>query len=847
MKRLISLLLLSSLLLTLPVHAADTDAASLWSRVEPGGAYVTCRLPYPEGDELLWSDQNALYVRYADTKEPVALSSQYLRGALYATVPVNQAARTLEVVQGEATKFEDCYAVWTQNGLTHKSYSNAPLGTDALNLRGLFLGDGSGNLHPDAVITRAEAFTVLCRLLGIPLEGEVWSDWYYVNSQSTGFADVAPSAWYYPTAAAAKVYGLTNEPTYFRPDDLVTRGEFTVMLDRAMKQIGWLAEGKEAKELSFKDADSIPDWAKEAYLALEPHSVRMETLRDSQIIGEFGPEQDSYAEHALGATRGEVIEAVYDALRWLPCYPTQTAIDWGFDQVMPVIDGSTSTYPYTQAVYGALFSNYDNHASYPASHSKSYYSYDRLISGEADILFISTKPTEDTLRKAKAAGVELELIPIAHDAMVFFTNGANPVEGLTSAQIQSVYIENKYTNWNQLGGPDAKFIPYCRNMDSGSQAQMEEFFLHGSAIHPDIKRETTSVSMASVLTNVWEAHSESPLTYALGYSIYYYYQASSPILLSSDNDLKLLAIDGVYPTAETIADGSYPLAGYNYAVVRSDEPEGSPARRMVEFMLSGAGQDCVVSAGFGALTPTPTAFLTELKEADVTAVNWAFERADHPTAAGIVSLLNAAADNITQEPEGEKALTFWALDLTLAPNRFSVTDSTLTLSAGSAENKVNISSWSSGVPFESVWVESPSLYRIVRACMDTPDGPVDEAALAKYRTEVELHLEVPQQTGNAVTYRNEATSFYLLTENKAISAQAYALNFVKIVTPAEKAYVLLAGGEYLDSTLRIHDDDGGCLLVVDGQSRGFYSREWVEKNLTGFQTQAELLAALHAK
>ena len=63
--------------------------------------------------------------------------------------------------------------------------------------------------------------------------------------------------------------------------------------------------------------------------------------------------------------------------------------------------------------------------------------------------------------------------------------------------------------------------------------------------------------------------------------------------LSSEEGLKLLAIDGVYPTDATIADGTYPLAGYNYAVVRADEPKDSPARKMVQFLLSEAGQQCV--------------------------------------------------------------------------------------------------------------------------------------------------------------------------------------------------------------------------------------------------------------
>ena len=448
-----------------------------------------------------------------------------------------------------------------------------------------------GCLNPDQAISRAEAFAILCRLLSLKPDGD------------PGFADVSPGDWYYETASAAKAAGLTVETEYFAPLRPVTRGEFTLMLCRAMKTVGWLGETEGDREaLNVVDADAVPDWNLDAYTAFGQWNLGMFTYQDTGEFDEFGgPVQEALAQQEVDAKRGEIIEFIYDVLRFLPVYPTQTAIEWGFDKEMPAIDGSTSTLPYTNVVYGALFINSNKHPSHPGKHSKSYYSYERLISGEADILFISTKPTEDTLAKAAAAGVELELIPIAHDAMVFFTNSENSMENLTMEQIRSIYVDNAYDNWSELGGPDAGLIPYCRNPDSGSQAQMEEFFLKGDEIHPDIRRETTAISMASVLTDVWEARTDDPLAYALGYSIYYYYQSASYLLLPSMDTLKLLSVNGIYPTDETIADGSYPLAGYNYAVVRADEPENSLTRRMVEFMLSEAGQQCVVNAGFGAL------------------------------------------------------------------------------------------------------------------------------------------------------------------------------------------------------------------------------------------------------
>ena len=168
----------------------------------------------------------------------------------------------------------------------------------------------------------------------------------------------------------------------------------------------------------------------------------------------------------------------------------------------------------------------------------------------------------------------------------------------------------KYTNWNQIGGPDAELLPYRRNTDSGSHALMEQYFLEGGklSLSPDVHNVLTSYAMSSALTDVAGAMTTDPLAYAMGYSVYYYYVNSYWLLGDAGGgELKLLAVDGVLPSDETIADGSYPLAGYNYLVLRAGEPEDAPARRLAEFMVSEAGQTCVGSAGFGPLSSGPQA------------------------------------------------------------------------------------------------------------------------------------------------------------------------------------------------------------------------------------------------
>ena len=579
-RKLIALLLCAMLAcsLVLPVSAAEEP---LWSREEPGGNYVTYRLPIAGWQDMDWLTLSDQAVRYADTKEPVPLTAMVEYGGyLFATVPVRDKDRPLEVFTAQATQFRDEFSDWGKGELIY----DPPFGTDALNVRGVLLGDAQGNLRAKATLTRAEAFTLIVRLLSLEPAGD------------PGYADVQPGDWYYDAVSAARAAGIAAADQKFNPLRPVTRAEFTTMVYRAMRQVGWVTAPETVDVGFLDDGADIPAWAAEAYTVIGAQFGIYDAT-----YGPYGDATAMYAKPSQPALREDVIDLLYYAVRMLPVYPTQAAIDTGFDERMPVMDGSTSTYPYTRMVYHALFHNAQRHPQYPEKHSKSYASYQKLIAGENDLLFVAAPPSEAIVQEAKAAGVELELIPIAYDAMVFFTNGGNAIEGLTSAQITEIYTKNAVENWSELGGPDAALVPYCRNLDSGSQALMERYFLGDKELHPDLLEETVSVAMESIITDVHYAGKADPLTYALGYSIYYYYMTARWLVLPSEDSLKLLAIDGVLPSEQTIADGSYPLADYNYAVVRKDAAEGSLARKMAAFMLTPVGQNCVSNAGYGPI------------------------------------------------------------------------------------------------------------------------------------------------------------------------------------------------------------------------------------------------------
>ena len=550
-------------------------------------AFVRVSVPCPEGEELFRTDYQTyshIMARYADDKTPIPLSS-YFDGNVFATIPVENSNRPVEWFVADELEFSD------YNEEMFEFYIMSQLSAT-----GVIKGDEQGRALPLDNVTRAEATAMVMRLIGVD-----------IADVDSGFDDVAPDEWYAGVIASARQLGIVAGDTdkTFSPNRNVSREEITTMVARALWQTGMAVEDREitpsalAERIRVEDADALSNWALGAYKTIGSYAPN-DMAETDRLDAEGIPVTEYYLNPQKYATRYEIADVIHRSIENLQIYPSQAAIKFGFDKAMPVIDGSTSTYPFTQTVYSSLFEGGWAHPQRPDKHSKSHQSYEKLINGEIDMMFASVYPASDVLEMVEEKGVELELIPIAYDAMIFFTNADNPATSLTKEQISQIYVKNAYANWQEVGGSDALLYPYCRNNDSGSHAQMERHFLNGNEIHERIQQETTSVTMANVLTDVMSAQTDEPLGYALGYSIYYYYH-NMDLFYNTSTELKLLAIDGVFPTDETIANGTYPLSNNTYIAIRNDQPADSPVRKMAEFMLTKQGQDCVEQAGFGRL------------------------------------------------------------------------------------------------------------------------------------------------------------------------------------------------------------------------------------------------------
>lgn len=262
------------------------------------------------------------------------------------------------------------------------------------------------------------------------------------------------------------------------------------------------------------------------------------------------------------------------------------------------LDGATALYPvyasFVQAVYPEDTDRYSPFQS-AVECTGTVTAYERLIRREVDVIFAAA-PSQQQLDMAREAGMELHLTPIGREAFVFFVNSKNPVESLSVEEIQKIYT-GECTNWRQVGGKNWSIRPFQRMENSGSQSALLRMMDGLPLMEPE--QEDRVASMGGIIR---EVASYRNYRNAIGFSFRFYTTE-----MAASDDIRLLALDGVAPTVQSIRDGSYPLTSEFYAVTGA--PAGQPAPQesnpdLAEFLSwvqSRQGQEIIEMAGYVGL------------------------------------------------------------------------------------------------------------------------------------------------------------------------------------------------------------------------------------------------------
>lgn len=257
----------------------------------------------------------------------------------------------------------------------------------------------------------------------------------------------------------------------------------------------------------------------------------------------------------------------------------------------PKVDASTATQPLANA-FIKDFTGEDVNTD-KLEYTKTHSAYEKLINGEVDLILV-TEPSRDELQLAEDKGIEFEVIPVVKEGFVFFVNEKNKVEDLTLKQIQDIY-SGKTTNWKEVGGKNEEIRAFQRPDNSGSQTGMLSLVMKNKEIKKPITEEIAE-SMQTIVNIVSNYDNGED---AIGYSYYYYVNIMfNDIDSNVKNKIRLLKIDGVEPTFETIKNGDYKLQTSYYIVINKDEPKNSNTRKLVEAMLSDRGQKIAEGIGY---------------------------------------------------------------------------------------------------------------------------------------------------------------------------------------------------------------------------------------------------------
>lgn len=177
---------------------------------------------------------------------------------------------------------------------------------------------------------------------------------------------------------------------------------------------------------------------------------------------------------------------------------------------------------------------------------------------------------------------DVTLVPVAWDALVVVTHAENPIESIGADQLAKAF-SGTIEDWSELGVPDLGPVRVHaragKTSGVGFMARLLLFFNQDKEFATTVEHpssgpleEAVEKDRAAIAVTGMASARRRP-------------------------GLKILALNGVKPTAETILDESYDLIRPLYLTIRRDRRGGGPAADFVEFALSEKGQAAIASTG----------------------------------------------------------------------------------------------------------------------------------------------------------------------------------------------------------------------------------------------------------
>lgn len=213
-----------------------------------------------------------------------------------------------------------------------------------------------------------------------------------------------------------------------------------------------------------------------------------------------------------------------------------------------------------------------------------------LINKTTDVANASRSIKSEEVENAQANGIEPVEFIVARDAIAVIVNHENSINELTLQQLSDIY-SGKINNWQELGGEDRPIVRLSRETNSGTHVYFLEQVLrlgekeNNTLFSPDtLLLPSSEVIGAEIRSN----------PNAIGYDGLGYVTEDLKVVAVADNSIE--NAEFILPSAETVNDGTYPIARDLY-MYTAGEPQGF-VKRYLEWIYSAQAQNIVTQLGF---------------------------------------------------------------------------------------------------------------------------------------------------------------------------------------------------------------------------------------------------------
>jgi phosphate transport system substrate-binding protein len=199
-----------------------------------------------------------------------------------------------------------------------------------------------------------------------------------------------------------------------------------------------------------------------------------------------------------------------------------------------------------------------------------------VVIGTADIALVTGDIPDELQKAARDRKVEFVRREVFRDAVAILVHPSNPINDLGFQRARDVF-RGAITNWKEIGGKDLPIVVVTHASNTGIYDALKHRVLGDGAVMTPRAVTVTWDDFAKHMT-------EGAISFASIHSVGRYEAGQH----------KVIKIDGVAPTTETLASGQYPVQR-QLAIVHAANIR-PPARAVVDYFLAQDKGQAIVRA-----------------------------------------------------------------------------------------------------------------------------------------------------------------------------------------------------------------------------------------------------------